>query len=93
MTTSSTHSHLQHIQQIEGATAFIFCNFSMKMNDDIFHQPWPGLAHLNGFRVCNRPIFPDCVLKIIFGATGLFDPATQISIVRCRGHVCNIRIR
>lgn len=67
----------KNIQQIEGATAFIFCNFSMRHEDNIFNPP-NGFQNCQSFRVCNHPIFPDCVLKIIFGATGLFHGATQI---------------
>jgi hypothetical protein len=81
-----------YVRRLEGATAFICIKLGMGLGVNIFHAPDYHLNNLQEFHVCDTPQFPEIVLKITFGATGLFHPGTQIHIVRILGHVCNIKI-
>lgn len=64
----------------------------MKQPRDIVFCPDWQFDNLRNFRVTEKIVFPDFVLKITFGATGFFDPATQIHLVQIHGNECDIKI-
>ncbi|GFH51250.1 predicted protein [Chaetoceros tenuissimus] len=77
--------------QLKGKVVYLFGKMGMEMGDNILFPP-NTLPHLQRFRVCPEPVFPDFVFEITLGRTGLMDRYTQIHLVRIEGRVCNIRI-